>query len=183
MQRLALVILIGLAFVLAGFAGVEEVDAADPEAADATAAEEKVLDAQSKALKKGRRGKGPKGAGGANKTDAIWWDDPRVIKAITLTDEQREKMGEFLESYHKSKPQGRKPETFHETLVQGDWKAARAESKKVADAAGNSVRMRGQLKIDVLSALTDEQRKLVIDKFPRLIYKPWRRAMREDPSR
>jgi hypothetical protein len=38
--------------------------------------------------------------------------------------------------------------------------------------------MRGTLKIDILSLLSDEQRKTLVDKYPRLIYKPWRRAMR-----
>jgi hypothetical protein len=38
--------------------------------------------------------------------------------------------------------------------------------------------MRGTLKIDILSSLSKEQREILVDRYPRLIYKPWRRAMR-----
>jgi hypothetical protein len=37
--------------------------------------------------------------------------------------------------------------------------------------------MRGTLKIDVLSLLSEEQHKMLVERYPRLIYKPWRNAM------
>ena len=55
--------------------------------------------------------------------------------------------------------------------------------KVLAERAETSVGMRGRLKIDVLSVLTEERRKTLIDKFPRLIYKPWARAMRSAAPR
>jgi hypothetical protein len=87
-------------------------------------------------------------------------------------------MGEILKAYRKKVPQEARPEAFHETLVQGNWKAARNESEKVAKSAQASVQMRGTLKIDVLSLLSKEQRETLVDRYPRLIYRPWRRAMR-----
>jgi hypothetical protein len=87
-------------------------------------------------------------------------------------------MGEILKAYRKKVPQDVRPEAFHETLVQGNWKAARGESEKLAKSAETSVQMRGTLKIDVLSLLSKEQRETLVDRYPRLIYQPWRRAMR-----
>jgi hypothetical protein len=87
-------------------------------------------------------------------------------------------MEAYLETYRKEVPRDRKPEVLHEALVQGDWKAARKESEQLAKSTAKAVRMRGMLKIDVLSLLNDEQRKILVDRFPRLVYKPWRRAMR-----
>jgi hypothetical protein len=93
-------------------------------------------------------------------------------------------MGDYLKVYREKKPpQGRKPEAFHETLVQGNWKKARTEAEKVSKQAETSVRMRGQLKIDVLSLLSKDQHEKLVDRYPRLIYQPWRRAMRDASPR
>ena len=113
----------------------------------------------------------------ADPDTALWWNDPGIVKILSLTNEQREKMRDYLAAYRKKVPQDRRPEAFHETLVQGKWKDARAESDKLAKTAEASVRMRGTLKIDVLSVLSAEQHKMLIDRYPRLVYKPWRRAM------
>lgn len=165
MQRLAPVILFVFMFVLAGPLAAETDDGVDG----------KVVDDQAGALKAGRV-KAPI-RGGPNDENALWWDDPEIVKALSLTDEQRKKMREYLKAYREKVPQERRPEAFHETLVQGDWKAARSESEKVAKIAQESVRMRGTLKIDVLTLLSKEQREILVDRYPRLIYKPWRRAM------
>ncbi len=174
-----------LAFVLGGLL----------EAAPIHADDAKIIDAQADAPKAGPvkapvpagdvkvievqadRAKAPI-RGGPNDKDALWWDDPKIVKNLSLTDEQRKKMGEYLEAYRKNPPQDLRPEAFHETLVQGDWEAGRSESERLAKRAATSVRMRGTLKIDVLSLLSKEQRELLVDRYPRLIYKPWRRAMR-----
>ena len=190
MQRLAPVFLFVLTFVLGGLLEAVAVHAAD----------EETIDAQADAPKAGRvkapvpagdtkvievradRAKAP-ARGGPNDKDALWWNDPKIVKALSLTEEQRKKMGEYLKAYRENVPQDRQPEEFHETLVQGDWKAARSEGERLAKIAATSVRMRGTLKIDVLSLLSKKQRETLVDQYPRLIYKPWRRAMRGASSR
>ena len=117
-------------------------------------------------------------AGGPNDEKALWWNDAGLQKALSLNAEQREKMAEYLAAYRAKVPPLARPEAFHETLVQSDWKRAGRENDKLADGAEKSIRMRGRLKIDVLSVLTKEQHKILIDRLPRLIYKPWTRAMR-----
>jgi Spy/CpxP family protein refolding chaperone len=166
MQRLARVFLFVLTFVLGGLL----------EAAPIHADDVKIIEVQADAPKAGRA-KAPI-PGGPNDESTLWWDETPVVKALSLTDEQREKMGEILKAYRKKVPQDVRPEAFHETLVQGNWKAARGESEKLAKSAETSVQMRGTLKIDVLSLLSKEQRETLVDRYPRLIYQPWRRAMR-----
>ncbi len=171
MQRLAPMFLFVLTFVLGGLMQAATVHADD----------EKVIDAQPDAPKAGRA-KAPV-PGGPSDENALWWHDPKIVKALSLTDEQRKKMGEYLTAYREKLPQDGKPVAFHETLVQGDWKDARSEVDKLAKTAHTSVQMRGTLKIDVLSLLSKKQRELLVDRYPRLIYKRWRRAMREASPR
>jgi hypothetical protein len=116
--------------------------------------------------------------GGPNASDDLWWNDPSLIKALSLTDEQREKMARVLAAYHEKLPTDRSAAAFHETLVQGKWQESRAENDKLARIAELSVRMRGDLKVDVLSLLSAEQHRELVDRCPQLIYKPWLRAMR-----
>ncbi len=165
MQRLAPVVLFALAFVLAGL----------PDAAPVHAVAAEIIDAQADAPK-ASPAKGPV-RGGPNDKTALWWNDPGIVEVLSLTDEQRKKMREYLKAYRKKVPENRRPEAFHETLVQGNWKNARIETEKVAKLAETSVRMRGALKIDVLLLLSEEQHKMLVDRYPRLIYKPWRNAM------
>ena len=91
-------------------------------------------------------------------------------------------MEEHLKAYRTKVPRDARLDAFHETLVQGNWKDARRENEKVAKTAEASVRLRGKLKIDVLSVLSAEQHKTLVDGYPRLIYKPWMRAMRGKSS-
>ena len=166
MQRFAPVILFVLTVALGGLLQAAPVHADDAKNGDAQADEPKA--GQAKAPIRG----------GPNDKDALWWDDPKIVKALSLTDEQRKKMGDVLDTYRKEVPQDRKLGDFHESLVQGNWKDARSESEKIAKAAETAVRIRGILKIDVLSLLEDEQREKLVDRYPRLIYQPWTRAMR-----
>jgi len=132
--------------------------------------------------------KAPKGAKAPAAVDptkgsGVWWRDPGIQQALSLTDEQRQKMDGFLAAYREKLPQERRPVAFHETLVQGTWKQARAENEKMSERAAAAVRMRGELKVDVLSLLSEKQHQKLVDQYPRLIYKPWMRAMQGNPSR
>lgn len=169
MKRLTLVILILISFAFAGLPKAESVDAAKAKVEKAMNLENiKVIEVPVEASKNATR---------------IWWNDSEVVKALSLTDEQQKKMGELQKIFIKKVPANRRLEKFHETLVQGDWTNAQSESAKIVERAAESVRLRGALKIDVLSLLSKTQRQKLVDKYPRLIYKPWRRAMRDDSKR
>ncbi|MBW2421534.1 MAG: Spy/CpxP family protein refolding chaperone [Deltaproteobacteria bacterium] len=170
MQRFAPIFLFALAFVLAGLLGVAPIYAVDAED----------VDAQADAAKAG--GEKDPIPGGPNDGKALWWNDPKIVKGLSLTDEQREKMRALLKAYREAVPGDPRTNAFQESLVQGNWKKARIESEKLAKAAETSVRIRGALKIDVLSVLSKEQLAKLVDQYPRLIYKRWRRAMRGAPA-
>ncbi len=162
MQRLAPVFLFVLTFVLGGLLGAAPIHAGD---------EKKVIDAKPDP---------PKVAAARSRNEnALWWNDPATQKALALTDEQREKMDGYVAAYRQQLPSDRRAAAFHETLVQGTWKQARSENKKLSEMAEAAVRTRGTLKIDVLALLSKEQHQKLVDQYPRLIYKAWTRAMRK----
>jgi len=130
-----------------------------------------------------KAGKAPSGAkvpvmGGPADETALWWNDKELVKSLSLTDAQRKKMDGYLAAYRKNVPEERRRVAFHEALAQGHWDEGRAEIEKLARAADASVRTRGNLKLEILSTLTKEQHKKLVDGYPRLVYKPWGRAMR-----
>ena len=174
MQRLAPVFLFVLTFVLGGLLGAAPIHAGD---------EKKVIDAKPDAPKVAApkavgRAKVPAAARSRDE-NALWWNDPETQKALTLTDEQREKMDGYLAAYRKQLPPDRRAAAFHESLVQGTWKQARSEIKKLSEMAEAAVRTRGALKIDVLAVLSKEQHQKLVDQYPSVIYKAWTRAMRK----
>ena len=195
MKRLALVILFVVMFVFVGSLQAEPVDAGDAEDSkkaetskdaakakkpNAPADEMKVIQVELDAKGKPKAKRKGKGRGGSKAKSSLWWNEPGIVKAVSLTEEQRKKMGDLRMVFRKKVPESPKMAEFHEALVQGNWKNARAESDKIVARASDSVRLRGTLKIDVLSLLSKEQLKKLVDGYPRLIYKPWRRAMRAD---
>jgi Spy/CpxP family protein refolding chaperone len=177
MQRFAPLFLFVLTFVLAGPLQTAPVHAADKQAGGKA-----VVDDAKPDTPKARPAKAPVPGGPSDKS-ALWWEDPKIVKSLSLTDEQRKKMAKYLKAYREKALAGQKPAAFHEALVQGNWKGAQSQSEKLAKAAEVSVQTRGRFKIDILKLLSKKQREMLVDKYPRLIYKPWRRAMREAPSR
>ena len=133
------------------------------------------------AARKARGGKAAPGKapvpGGPMDQDALWWNDPAIQKALSLSENQKAMMSAYLGAYRENVPPDWKLETFHEALIQGNWKRAKAENERISKAAEKSLEMRGKLKIDVLSVLSEEQHEILVDRYPRLVYKPWTRAM------
>ena len=65
------------------------------------------------------------------------------------------------------------PARFHEALEQGDGDRARRELDAWADRERAGVRAQGDLKIGVLSLLTEQQRKALASAYSRLIRQTW----------
>jgi hypothetical protein len=62
---------------------------------------------------------------------------------------------------------------FLEALEQGDTERARRERDSWAEGERAQVRAGGKLKIEVLSLLSEKQRKALASAYPRLIRKNW----------
>jgi len=118
--------------------------------------------------------------GGPADPTALWWNDAGIVKSLSLTEAQRKKMDAYLAAYREKVPEARRRAAFHQALAKSDWDEARKQLDQLSKFADESVRTRGNLKIETLSLLTEEQHKKLVDHFPRLIYKPWGRAMRAD---
>lgn len=186
MKRLTLVIPCVLSIVLIGIPQAAPLAAESEKGekkADAPENEVKVirveLDAEAQAEAKAKS-KARARAKREKIKNPLWWNDDQVVEALSLNDDQRTKMAAFHKAFRKNVPETRTLDAFHEAIATGNWKTARAENEKTVDAAIDSVRSRGLLKVDILSLLNKDQLVQLKEKFPRLIYKPWRRAMRMD---
>jgi len=137
----------------------------------------------------------PAGTGEAPKAEApaarggarnVWWNEPTFVEALSLSEEQRTKADAFLKAYRETLegPQGGAGvEVFHQALAKGDWARARTELDALSAQAAVPVRSRGELKLNVLKLLSDEQRAKLTEKFPRLVSHPWVRPPRRGVQR
>jgi len=123
-------------------------------------------------------------AGQATASGRAWWNSPTLVEALSLTGKQRQKMDGYLAAFRqKTREHGALLGVwFNEALTDGDWDAARGELEKLAALAGGRVRARGELKLGVLSALRDEQRKSLVERYPKLIGRPWLGAAGSTPG-
>jgi Spy/CpxP family protein refolding chaperone len=125
-------------------------------------------------------GKAPAPIGRARTTESVvWWNSPGIVRQLTLGDEQRAKMDGHLDAYRKTSHEASHRTAFSDSLAAGDWKEARTLLKQLEDQAVTSIRARGQLKINVLSVLSEDQRKTLVENYRRrLINQQWKSAMR-----
>ncbi len=107
-----------------------------------------------------------------------WWNEPTISTALLVTDAQRQKMDTHLDAYLAAlRGEGREVTgAFQQALRAADWDKARAELARLVEQVGVPTRAQGELKIRVLSELDAAQHKLLLEKYPRLIERPWMRA-------
>jgi Spy/CpxP family protein refolding chaperone len=106
-----------------------------------------------------------------------WWNQPELVDALKLTDAQRMKMNDLLthsvESQRAAQPQQQQHQkAFEQALANGDWASARKEATALRDGLATTWAAQTALKIDVLSALTAEQRQIVAAHYPLLLRQP-----------
>jgi len=114
-----------------------------------------------------------------------WWNSPQLVEALSLSAEQREKMDASLAAYRESVTgEGRETlASFYAALAKGDWEAARADLKQLSERSAAQMQARGDLKLDVLRVLDDEQRALLVESYPGLLRQGWDRAQGGRPRR
>lgn len=104
-----------------------------------------------------------------------WWNNPRIVEALTLTEAQRKKMDGHLDAFHKALS-GQGPGSlseFYTAVEEGKWDAAQSALKSVADHSTERIMAQGTLKISVLRELDDAQRKTLNERYAKLIRQPW----------
>ena len=108
----------------------------------------------------------------------VWWNSSAIVQRLSLADEQREKMDGYLEAYRRTESGESRRSSFTDALADGNWREARTQLKQLEDQALASIRARGELKISVLSVLSEDQRKTLVERYGRLIRQRWTQAMR-----
>ena len=114
-----------------------------------------------------------------------WWNDPKLVEELTLSDAQRKKMDGYIDAHRKQTREASRT-TFaalNAALGEGDWDTAREVVKQLSEQAATPIRSLGELKISLISTLSDEQRKTLVEKHPRLINQlGLRRGRRQQPG-
>jgi Spy/CpxP family protein refolding chaperone len=107
----------------------------------------------------------------------LWWNDPAVVEKLSLSGEQRAQMDQLFGTYLSERKNAARSKNankrFLEALEQGDGERARKELDSWAEGEQGLVQAGGKLKIEVLSLLSEEQRKALASAYPRLIRKSW----------
>jgi Spy/CpxP family protein refolding chaperone len=146
------------------------------------------VEAQEAAPSPKRPGRGPGGQPHPRERAASashWWNDPMLVEELVLTGAQREKMDSYFDAHRKRASEANRTTltAFNAALAAGDFEKARALLKPLSDEAGMPIRSLGEFKIELISALSDEQRKTLFEKHPRLINQlGMRRGRRRPPG-
>jgi len=118
----------------------------------------------------------------------LWWNDPAVIEELSLTGDQRAQMDGMFETYKGARKRAAREanarQAFRKALEQGDEDRARRELDSWAEGERALTQAIGDLKIGVVSLLTEEQRKARASAYPHLIQTNWtHRSSWEPPPR
>ncbi len=171
MQRFPAITTCALAFAVAWLAAGPLAAQAEAEQAAQAEKEQGTEEIQAEeAVEPDRRGR----ASGSG----VWWNRPTIVEELSLAEEQRKKMDGYLDEYRRTEPGEDRRPSFNQALRDGNWAKARSELKQLSDQVAVSIRARGELKIKVLSALSEAQQKTLVERYRRLINQPWQRAMR-----
>lgn len=114
----------------------------------------------------------------ARPAPGIWWNRPRFVEALRLTEEQRQDLDLILERHRVGRRQqaARYRQAQQErarALSDGDWDEARAAGEDLAELAAASSRDETELFAAVLQRLDAEQRRTLNESFPLLLRRPW----------
>ena len=107
----------------------------------------------------------------------LWWNQPEVIAALELTEEQRQRMdGRFTEYRLAMLRERRLPKAedpFRAALEQGDLEGARDALVGISQKAAVLAVAEGEMVIDVLACLTSAQLEELQQSFPRALRHRW----------
>jgi hypothetical protein len=108
----------------------------------------------------------------------LWWNQPSLIAALGLSDEQRGKMDQLftrsMEDQHSAQlQQPVKRRALEDAIATGNWQSARTASAELNSAMNAMWTAQTELKISVLSLLSDQQRQTLSAQYASLLRRPW----------
>ncbi len=113
----------------------------------------------------------------------IWWNQPKKINDLSLTEAQRNQMNELFETYLKTHAKSAKKQntTFDDlgdTLVKGNSKKTNKQRDKLSKIIAEDVSKQIDMMSAVMNVLTDEQRTLLGKNYPKLTSRLWIRTFK-----
>lgn len=107
----------------------------------------------------------------------VWWNQPKEVEALGLTEEQRRRMDGALTAHLEARRKAAR--SYVETrrrlgdeLAAGDWKAAEKTAREAGEIFASMARSEGELALAVAQVLEPEQRKKLDTEFPLLLRRP-----------
>jgi hypothetical protein len=113
----------------------------------------------------------------AKLAERAWWNQPDVVKAVQLKDEQRKKMDGLLAKTFDTQratqvTQGESQKALEDALAKGDWESARKAAAKLRDGMTTVWGAQTSLKIDALAELDATQRQALVAQYPQILQQP-----------
>lgn len=107
----------------------------------------------------------------------VWWNQPKAIETLGLTNAQRRTMDQALLAHLATRRKAalsyvENRRQLSDFLVAGDWKGAERSAAEAGDLAATMARSEGELAVAVARTLEPEQRKKLDEKFPQLLRRP-----------
>jgi hypothetical protein len=118
---------------------------------------------------------------------SIWWNRAEMVTALSLSDAARSKMDDlytaYLEEHGQGGASGDQRAAFLRALAEGDWAQARKHLDEMTAESGVLIKAQGELKIGVLSLLSDEQHAKLVDENIDVLRRPWVQGRRQGAGR
>jgi Spy/CpxP family protein refolding chaperone len=108
----------------------------------------------------------------------IWWNQPDIVQALQLKDEQRAAMDKLLTKTQEAQraiqqKQAEQRQALEEALAKANWDAARKAGTEVGEGLAVASTVQTGLKIDILKLLDDTQRQTLATRYAHLLRRPW----------
>jgi Spy/CpxP family protein refolding chaperone len=122
-------------------------------------------------------------ARGSNLVSKIWWNQPKKVEELQLSDGQRHAMDAALLVFLRERENGQSTQkerlnTFGEALGRDDMDTARAQGEKFAEGVATPVHLQIEMMIKVVGLMTPEQRKKMVASYPRMFSRLWVQSAR-----
>jgi uncharacterized membrane protein len=108
----------------------------------------------------------------------IWWNQPDIMKALELKDEQRAAMDKLLAQAQEAQraiqqKQAQQRQALEDALAKANWDAAHKAGTEVGEGLAVASTVQTNLKIDILKLLNETQRQTLATRYAYLLRRPW----------
>lgn len=107
-----------------------------------------------------------------------WWNQPQIVEALALSEEQREQLDQLLEAAIETRSQGERErrrvfDEFAQSLETVDRDTQARLVEQMAKSMGDLAIIRAEFMMDGLALLSSDQRKQLAEEYPQLLRRDW----------